>query len=312
MAGSGKKGVARKKATASRKNRKRTAKTTLDGLELRRLMSARAINDAVEQFHVFSVGCDDANALYTAFSAYRIVILEAMTLRRLSGGERLEADILLLNGTVSLEHAGTTNNTYGLYLPQMTLKRSGPSKYEAPQPQDGVATYAVYAGTTGRSGVAVHKDVLRKNAVTRFWEPVSATEYKQSSVGNMYKPPPSGTPPYKAILSAPIMMTLKDSRFRRRSQSPSASAYSTLRTRCRSTSLPRIARGRKPAHRWSGRCTPASSRGSLHLSRRRGARPKLRVTRMKFSSNEVGASLRFPSIDRADPHRARSLKLAAP
>lgn len=181
--------------------------TKPDGIELRRLMSARAVNEAVEQFHVFSVTCDDANALYDAFSAYRAMILEALTLNRVTSGERLEADILLINAQWSLEQAGTTNNSYGLYLPTMQLRRRGPGQFEQPQAQEGVATYAVYAGTIGKSGVAVDRDVRRSTRDTRFWEPRSATSYKSSSVGDMYKPPPSGIPPYRAILSAPIMMT---------------------------------------------------------------------------------------------------------
>lgn len=186
----------------------------VEDLELRRLMSARAVSDCVEQFRVFGQKCTSVDALYDAFSSYRDIILNSLKLRRANSGENVEADILLINAKWMLEESSATNNSYRLYIPEMRLRprepKTSPLQFDAPQPKDGVAIYAVYASTQGRSGVAIAKDVSRKQSTTSFWEAVAGTKYKSSNVGDMYMPPPGEPgklPPYRTILSVPITVT---------------------------------------------------------------------------------------------------------
>lgn len=204
-----------KKKKRAKPRRRRTTKQTAPqpdttpppDVGLRRLTSARGVNECVEQFHVFSVTCNDADELYRAFEGYRDMILNALKLRRVSSGENLEADILLINADWNLEETCSTNNMYRLYLPVMSLRRQAPNQFDPPQSQDGVAVYAVWASISKRPGVALAKDV-KKNGITYFYE--EATDrpaYKAIKVGDMYKPAGTAAPPYRTILSAPVVMT---------------------------------------------------------------------------------------------------------
>lgn len=106
-----------------------------------------------------------------------------------------------------LEESCSTNNMYRLYLPEMSLRYRGPSQFDPPEKQDGVAIYAVWASINKRSGVALAKDV-KKSGITYFYEEVSdRPAYKPTKVGDLYKPAGSTPPPYRTILSAPIVMT---------------------------------------------------------------------------------------------------------
>lgn len=174
---------------------------------LRRLTSARGVNECVEQFHVFSVTCNDADELFHAFEGYRDMVLNSLKLRRVSSGENLEADILLINRAWELEEACSTNHMYRLYLPQMGLRHRGPNQFDPPQPQDGVAIYAVWASINKRPGVALAKDVQKSGTTLFYEEVVKGPAYKSAKVGDMYKPAGNTVPPYRTILSAPIVMT---------------------------------------------------------------------------------------------------------
>jgi nucleoside phosphorylase len=191
-----------------RKPRKRPTLPPRD-VGLRRLTSARGVNECVDQFGAFSRAAANLSDLRTAFRAYRDMVLNTLKLRRVEAGDSLDADILLINARWELEASCATNPIYRQFLPKMALRLSnGPTlQFEQPHEQDGVAIWALWESIQGRSGVSVAENIA-KSGETHFYEELNERPgYKCRSVGNLYKPAGTSPRPYRSILSAPIMCT---------------------------------------------------------------------------------------------------------
>jgi nucleoside phosphorylase len=194
-----------------KRSQKRKQKTKPDGLDLKRLTSIRLVNDCVAQFHVFSRGCTDAEELLHAFRHYREVVLKALRLRRTEGGDLFEADILLINGSWTLQQSCATHHEYWRFVPELKIPLGEDNRVIEPKVGEGLATYAVWINAEKRSGVVVARDIHKSSAAS-LWEEVEnktqgGVRYKQIPIGDMYKRTSSnGKPPYRAILSAPITL----------------------------------------------------------------------------------------------------------
>ena len=134
-----------------RKSKPATGKP--DGLELSRLTSTRAVNECVEQFHVFSRGCTDVGTLRSVFTHYCDTILQSLRLRRNNKGDVLEADILLINAAWQLELSSATHQLYWRYVPELEVRRDSSGKLTEPKAGDGLAVYAIWMSGQNRAGV---------------------------------------------------------------------------------------------------------------------------------------------------------------
>lgn len=204
--------ASRSKATKAAVRAEREASKKAESAAFRRLVSARILNDCVEQFHVFSTKCEDGPTLLGAFERYQAKILSALQLRRDDTGDVLEADILLINADWVLEQSCATHHEYWRYVPELKLTRLADGTIVEPKPREGVATYAVWTSYAKKSGVVVAKDV-HKSPATTFHEEVpnpsaGGIKYRPTSIGDLYKPPADGTPPYRCILSVPMARTV--------------------------------------------------------------------------------------------------------
>lgn len=185
-----------------------------------RMPSVQTLSRLCGAFKAFACGCDDRQALDSAFGQYHASMLSSLRVRTATG-EVLETDILEVDfetGELKMRQEPTCiDNRRWLPDPPIRMRIDGGNgTYLRPQDQDGIAAYCVWANTVGMVGVTVALDVHESaNAFhcERRYLPDPIGLYERKPIANMYKPAGKGgaRPPYRSILSAPISEVLQAS-----------------------------------------------------------------------------------------------------
>jgi|GEM_PF-5820076 len=192
-----------------------TAEVT--ALQCLRLRTARALNEYVECFHIHSQSCRDVAELKESFRNYHANILSAMRLRIGTDSEVLDADVLEVDrnsGELRMNQSPTTIDNL-VWLPTMKLCFATDGRWKQPKPREGVAPYCVWVNTnTARRGVLICDDVHASGDARFLYEDMSNKItrllgwYQEEVVKDIYKPADSGgSPPYRSLLSAAVMLT---------------------------------------------------------------------------------------------------------
>jgi predicted phosphodiesterase len=183
-------------------------------LELLRLWSLKEVSRTVERFRVFANTCTDPARLLEVFQQYRRLILAGMRLRIKYADDQLQADVMEITDDHRLVVTCATEILNYEFDPGIKLELSQTQdSFTKPGPGMGMAAYSVWSVTSGSMGVIVAEDVRESADATFFREVIEAGKglgvYEPESVPGIYrKPVIAGSPPYRSILSVPIMRTI--------------------------------------------------------------------------------------------------------
>jgi class 3 adenylate cyclase len=178
--------------------------------ELARISSALAVNQYVENFHLFASQCRTLLDLDRVFASYHIECL--LSLRLLSrpepanGNVSFDADVLLLSAGKLAPFQSATSEAHRRVLPDKYLRKTGKTFVE-PSTGDGLAPYVLWANSKGDLGVGAAEDVNGTSDIVYHKRDANVVgSYAQRAVPGMYKHPKAGVGviPYGSILCAPL------------------------------------------------------------------------------------------------------------